>query len=124
MPEKTLFEQFEWTHVWLAALTALWGGLVSYIHRVRMGHEHTLGGIIMHFGISGFAGLMCWLGCVQFGISAPLTAICTGLAGHMGVEFIKIVEARFAARLNGDAPVCEAHKIEEIKSTKGKTKND
>lgn len=26
MPEKTVLNQIEWTHVWLAAITALWGG--------------------------------------------------------------------------------------------------
>lgn len=53
----------------------------------------------MHMLMSGFAGLMCWLGCLQFEVPAPLTAICTGLAGHMGAEFIKIIEGRFINRL-------------------------
>jgi hypothetical protein len=105
MPEKTLIGNLEWTHVWLAAITALWGGLVSYFHRVQRGHEHSFGSVIMHLGMSGFAGLMCWLGCLQFNVPAPLTAICTGLAGHMGVEFIKIIETRFEDKLSSGLAV-------------------
>lgn len=99
MPEKTLFSQLEWMHVWLAAITALWGGLVSYFRRVQTGHMHTWASVMMHMGMSGFAGLLCWLGCLQFDVPAPLTAICTGLAGHMGAEFIKIIETKFETNL-------------------------
>ena len=99
MPEKTLINQLEWTHVWLVSLTALWGGLVSYFRRVQAGMPHTWASLFMHMSMSGFAGLLCWLGCLQFDVPAPLTAICAGLAGHMGAEFIKIIEARFEDRL-------------------------
>lgn len=102
MPEKTLVSQFEWSHVWLAALTALWGGLVSYFRRVQAGHSHSWASVTMHMASSGFAGLMCWLGCLQFEVPGPLTAICTGLAGHMGAEFVKIIEARFAQQIAKD----------------------
>lgn len=99
MPERSFLNQLEWTHVWLAAITALWGGLVSYFRRMQSGMPHSMKSILMHMSMSGFAGLLCWLGCVHFDVPAPLTAICTGLAGHMGAEFIKIVEDRFEARL-------------------------
>jgi hypothetical protein len=99
-PEKTFFEQIQWTQAWLAALSALWGGVVSYFMRIQSGQPHSLFIICMHLSMSGFAGLMCWLGCVQFGASVPITAICTGLAGHMGAEFIKILELKFQERIN------------------------
>ena len=100
MPEKTLFGQLQPEHIWLAVLTALWGGTTSYIRRITLGHRHSWMSATLHMISSGFAGLICWLGCVQFEVPPALTAICTGLAGHMGVEFIKIVEARFKARIN------------------------
>lgn len=99
VPEKTLLGQIEWIHLWLAALTALWGGLVSYFRRVQSGMPHSWVSVIMHMSMSGFAGLLCWLACLQFNVPAPLTAICTGLAGHMGAEFIKILEVKFTKRL-------------------------
>ena len=102
MPEKTVLNQIEWIHVLLAAITAMWGGLVSYFRRVQTGHKHSWGSVAMHMASSGFAGLLCWLGCVQFSVPPPLTAICTGLAGHMGAEFIKICESRFKNKLRQD----------------------
>lgn len=101
MPEKTIIENFEWTHVWLAWLTALWGGVVSYLRHIQVGHQFSWASATMHMMMSGFAGLLCWLGCVQFEIPGALTAICTGLAGHMGAEFIKIVEMRFRKKIGG-----------------------
>lgn len=100
MPEKTLLGQIDWIHAWLAGVTALWGGLVSYFRRIQQGTPHSWMSIFMHMSMSGFAGLMCWLGCLQFEAPGPVTAICTGLAGHMGAEFIKIVESRFRDDLN------------------------
>lgn len=100
MPERMFLNQLEWMHVWLAAVTALWGGLVSYFRRVQSGMKHSWISVLMHMSMSGFAGLLCWLGCLQFEVPGPLTAICTGLAGHMGAEFIKIIEAKFAKQLH------------------------
>jgi hypothetical protein len=54
--------------------------------------------------MSGFAGLMCWLSCVQLNAPGPLTAICTGLAGHMGAEFIHIAEKLFKKKLCDAVP--------------------
>ena len=100
MPERLVVAQLEWTHVWFAAITALWGGLVSYFRRVQSGMPHSWVSVFMHMSMSGFAGLLCWLGCLQFDVPGPLTAICTGLAGHMGAEFIKIIETKFAKQLH------------------------
>lgn len=102
MPERILLGsiEIEWLHAWLAALTALWGGIVSYFRRIQSGETHSWMSAFMHMSMSGFAGLLCWLGCVQFNVPGPITAICTGLAGHMGAEFIRIVETRFKQRLD------------------------
>jgi hypothetical protein len=95
-----LFSQVEWAHVWLAGLTAMWGGAISYFHRIQSGLPHSWLSVLAHMSMSGFAGFMCWLGCVQFDVPVPLTAICTGLAGHMGAEFVKLIEAHFSKRLS------------------------
>lgn len=100
MPEKSLFSQIGFGYIWLAVLTALWGGMISYFHRVQQGMKHSWISAAAHLGVSGFAGLICWLGCIQFQVAPPLTAIFTGLAGHMGVEFIKLLESKFEANLN------------------------
>ena len=95
--QKILTSQihFEWIYAWLAAITALWGGLVSYLRSVVAGEQHSFVRAFVHMTTSGFSGLMCWLGCIQFEVPAAMTAICTGLDGHMGAAFIRIVEAKF-----------------------------
>ena len=105
MPERLISNGIEWFHVWLAAITAMWGGLVSYFRRIQQGLKPSWVSALMHLSMSGFAGLMCWLGCVQFEVPGPMTALCCGLAGHMGAEFIKIIEAKFASKLTEGA--CE-----------------
>jgi hypothetical protein len=97
VPEKSLFGQLEWTHIWLVSVTAMWGGAVSYFRRIQDGQSHSWFSAFIHMATSGFAGLMCWLGCIQFDAPLPITAMCTGLAGHMGAEFVRIVETRFRA---------------------------
>lgn len=99
MPERLLTTSGDWIVALAAAVTALWGGIVSYSRRVQAGEHHTWVSALMHLSMSGFAGLLCWLGCVQFNVPGPITAICTGLAGHMGAEFIRILEGRFKQRL-------------------------
>ncbi|EPD0220093.1 hypothetical protein ACR4VG_003856 [Acinetobacter baumannii] len=51
--------------------------------------------------MSGFAGLLCWLLCAQFQVAGFMTAICTGLAGHLGSEFIRLLEAKFVRKIKG-----------------------
>lgn len=117
MPERILAQHVEWLHVWLAAVTALWGGIVSYLRRVQLGEPHSWTRVLMHMLMSGFAGLMCWLGCIQFEVPGPLTAICTGLAGHMGAEFIKIIESRFVDKLT-NAPLPATPHLRGVSDTK------
>ncbi|HEO0817053.1 TPA: phage holin family protein [Acinetobacter baumannii] len=93
--------QIEWWHLWLAAVTAMWGGVLGYFRRIQEGHKHSWISAGMHLSMSGFAGLLCWLGCMQIGAPGYLTAICTGLAGHMGAEFIRILQKRFTDKVSG-----------------------
>jgi hypothetical protein len=110
MADKSAIDQFqiEWMQVWLASMTALWGGLVSYFRRIQQGAVFSWTSIVMHMSMSGFAGLMCWLACAHFETPTSMTAICTGLAGHMGAEFIKILEDRFESKLRAGLNTPEA----------------
>ena len=100
MPEKSILDQIQWFHTWLAGITAMWGGLVSYFRRIQTGEKHSWWMATMHMCMSGFAGLMCWLGCVYFNVPGAIAAICTGLAGHMGAEFIKLIETKFINKIS------------------------
>jgi hypothetical protein len=88
MPEKELVQY------WLPAITALWGGTVGYLRQVQKGKAFHFAALVMHLSISGFSGLMFWLLSVEYQLSQPLAAVVTGMAGYMGGEAIKLLEAR------------------------------
>lgn len=88
MPEKDLIQY------WLPAITALWGGTVGYLRQVQKGRSFKLVAMIMHLAVSGFSGMMFWLMSVEYGLSGPMSAIVTGMAGYMGGEAIKLLEER------------------------------
>ena len=84
--------------IWLTVLTGMWGALASYLRRLQAGEAFRLVSLMSHLVISIFASLLVGLLCVHIGAPWPLMAMSTGLAGWMGVEAIKIVEARWLAR--------------------------
>lgn len=88
MPEKELIQY------WLPAITALWGGTVGYLRQVQKGRAFKIAAMVLHLSISGFSGLMFWLVSVEYGLSGPMSAIVTGMAGYMGGEAIKLLEDR------------------------------
>ncbi|EMB2321422.1 phage holin family protein [Acinetobacter baumannii] len=100
-PFSTGTDQVQWWHVLLAAITAMWGGIVNYLSKVQAGQKPTFVGAMIHLSMSGFAGLLCWLLCAQFQVAGFMTAICTGLAGHLGSEFIRLLEAKFVRKIKG-----------------------
>lgn len=88
MPEKDLIQY------WLPAITALWGGTVGYLRQVQKCRNFKVAAMIMHLAVSGFSGMMFWLMSVEYGLSGPMSAIVTGMAGYMGGEAIKLLEER------------------------------
>lgn len=99
MPQNSFISQLDWLYVWLASLTALWGGLVSYFRRIQSGLPHSWWSLFMHISTSGFAGLLCLLGCLSFEVPVYVAGICCGIAGSMGSEFIKILEEKFQKKV-------------------------
>lgn len=88
MPEKELIQY------WLPVITALWGGTVGYLRQVQKGRAFKIAAMVLHLSISGFSGMMFWLVSVEYGLSGPMSAIVTGMAGYMGGEAIKLLEDR------------------------------
>lgn len=99
MPERLFTSSHDYLVAALAMVCAIWGGLVSYFRRLEQGHKHTLFSITAHVSTSGFSGLLAWLLCSHVNTPGPITAIVCGLSGHMGVEFIRLLEQRFIKRL-------------------------
>lgn len=74
---------------------AIWGGIVSYSRRILSGERYSTFAAGAHILTAGFSGLLAALACLQSDVPAYLAGIISGIAGHMGAEFIKILELRF-----------------------------
>ncbi len=79
--------------IWLVVLAA-WGGSVHYFNNLRQA-KFQLGAYLIHLSTSAFAGLITAYACAANDVSYSYTAALAGIAGHMGVSAIKILEKRF-----------------------------
>ena len=75
--------------------TAIFGGIVSWIAKVRAG---TVGAASVTYLVgevctSAFAGFLCFLACDAAGLSLKLSILLTGIAGHMGTRAIAWFES-------------------------------
>lgn len=84
---------------------ALFGGLVSWLAKVRKGDAQVWN--VMHLVgelcTSAFAGLLAFWLCEWSGAPSLLSAACTGIAGHMGTRAIATFE-EFAQKRFGVTP--------------------
>lgn len=71
----------------LSIFAALIGGLVSYLRS----HERNLTTAAIHLAIAGASGLLCWFACTALHTPEQITAITTGLAGHISAEASRLI---------------------------------
>lgn len=83
--------------------TALLGGLVSWVAKVRKGEiaAWNLMQLVGELCTSAFAGLMCFWLCQAAGLQIAWTVPLVGIAGHMGTRAIALFED-FAERRWGE----------------------
>lgn len=79
--------------VWLMVLAA-WGGSVNYFTNLDSA-KFQIGAYLVHLSTSAFAGLITAYACAANDVSYSYTAALAGIAGHMGVSAIKVLERRF-----------------------------
>lgn len=86
-------------YLWLVIL-ALWGGTANYIARLRAnnGMTFSLAEWVGELAISGFAGLLMAYLCTEMHMSWYLTAVATGITGHMGGRGLFMIEAAIRRR--------------------------
>lgn len=96
MPERLLSSDY-YVAV-LAMFAAIWGGLVSYARRVLSGERYSTFAAGAHIMTAGFSGLLAALACLSTDVPVHLTGVISGIAGHMGAEFIRLLELRFMTR--------------------------
>ena len=97
MPENNSILQIIVTLPWVIFLS-LAGGLVAFIRRLNQSTTpqpllHIFLRLVGELTISGFAGLVTFLLCSEWSLSANMTAVAVAISGHLGGNAIdKITE--------------------------------
>lgn len=92
------------TYLWVTLL-ASWGGVVSFISKVRSGATRpiNLTELVGEISTSAFSGLLTFWGCEAGGIDPLWTAVLVGVSGHMGARALFQMELIIQRRLGIDA---------------------
>lgn len=100
MPEKDPTSYQLLTYLWVMIL-ASWGGVASYIRRVKAGTAEKFSFIelIGEIVISAFAGVLTFWLCELAGFPGLLTAAFVGVSGHMGSRAIATFEDSFKRKM-------------------------
>jgi NhaP-type Na+/H+ and K+/H+ antiporter len=100
MPEKDPTSYQLLTYLWVMVLAA-WGGIASYIRRVRSGaaEKFSFMELIGEIVISGFTGVLTFWLCELAGFPGLLTAAFVGISGHMGSRAIALMEDSFKRKM-------------------------
>ena len=85
---------------------ALFGGLVSWVAKVRKGEAQAWNvmQLVGELATSAFAGLLCFWICDASGLSMSWTVPLVGIAGHMGTRAITAFETMAQKRWGVDTP--------------------
>lgn len=100
MPEKDPTSYQLLTYLWVMVLAA-WGGIASYIRRVKSGtaEKFSVMELIGEIVISGFTGVLTFWLCELAGFPGLLTAAFVGISGHMGSRAIALMEDSFKRKM-------------------------
>lgn len=87
--------------VWFVIL-AIWGGTANYISRVRKeGMKFSTVELIGEWSISGFAGVITALLCMEMQLSMFTTYALVGISGHAGGRAIFVLESLYSSKFGG-----------------------
>jgi len=95
---------YSWlTYLWVLLLSA-WGGVASFINKVRSGtvRPFNVAELIGEITISGFVGVLTFWLCESAGFNELLTAVCIGVSSHMGTRGLFRLEQFVAKRFGLD----------------------
>ena len=87
--------------IWFIVL-AIWGGTANYISRIRRENmKFSTTELIGEWTISGFAGVVTGLICMEYGMGMHLTFAMVAISGHAGGKAIYLIEQLYAKRIKG-----------------------
>ncbi|WP_333609340.1 phage holin family protein [Arsukibacterium sp.] len=86
--------------IWFIVL-AIWGGTANYISRIRKNNmKFSTVELIGEWTISGFAGVVTGLLCMEYGMGMNMTFAMVAIAGHAGGRAIFLLENLYAKRID------------------------
>lgn len=85
--------------IWFIIL-AVWGGTANYISRIRKENmKFSTFELVGEWTISGFAGVVTGLLCMEYGLGIHLTFALVAIAGHAGGRAIFLLEQFYQSRM-------------------------
>lgn len=88
--------------IWFVLL-AIWGGTANYISRIRKDKmKFSTVELIGEWTISGFAGVVTGLICIEYGMGIHMTFAMVAIAGHAGGRAIYVMESLYSKKIGGD----------------------
>lgn len=78
----------------LAWATGIWGAIVGYLRGRDDAHPLGALSLVLHCVTASFAAWLTWLACIALDVGPEWVPVYTGLAGYLGVESIRPLEAR------------------------------
>jgi len=96
------------TYGWVTLLAA-WGGVVSFLSKVKAGaaRPFNLVEFVGEVSTSAFSGLLTFWGCEAAGFEPLWTAVLVGISGHMGARALYEIELLVHRKLGLQEPVEE-----------------
>jgi len=92
MPEKDPATYEALTYLWIILLSC-WGGLSSYIRKIKKGHiRFSITEVIGEMCVSAFVGILTFFLCEYASIPPVLSAALIGISAHMGSRAIFMAE--------------------------------
>lgn len=91
------------TYLWVFGL-ASWGGIVSFMRKMKDGHARAfnIAELVGEIFTSAFAGVLTFWMCEAAGFSGLVTAAFVGISGHMGSRAIGMMENYLAKKIGGE----------------------
>lgn len=78
-------------YMWVIAISS-WGGVVSWVSKMRSHQQFSLIELIGEITTSAFSGILVFLACQSTNLDGTITACLVGVSGHMGARTMYVLE--------------------------------
>jgi hypothetical protein len=89
MPEKSPESYAALTYLWVFGM-AVFGGLISYLKKIKSGMKWKLTDFIIELATASFAGIVTFYLCQALDLSQVASAAMVGVAGHFSSKAITL----------------------------------